>query len=728
MTHGVWKHTGVSGDVVNTAKFYGRGSTASVGALEIGVIDLTDGNALLGSVIVYPNSVTEAWYSEAFSSPVSLVAGNDYAVGWRIVAACRIGTQYDPGESTVGALDGTSALQNPFVATGDSAGNVHGVVLEGDSAIAAPTLDGPPAVTSGSTFQHTGTLLDTASTAGIRLAGGTPSLSLALGTQTATTLDQVADTGTPTSGSPVLSLPFVADTLAAGATPWVTESWVSDGTNTATNTTALSAPAGYLTTQFMIATADVSDGSVLAPSIVPTLEDNMQITYPQTVGTTTISIDSTGVIELSENKAVTFEATFYTPSDGMRHFVAFDVTAYATAPVMPADTSVNIAEDATAVGTFAATAGTEPIVYTLTGTDADYFNIDAETAEVTFKVAPDYETKNSFNTGVTATNAAATQATQNITIAIISAAPVIEGVASHSVNEGAGWAADFSVTKLKSGGLVLTGNDANLFTLAYQGNDVWRVTLPAQNFTNPADANSDNVYDFTIIADNNINQPTQAYITVTVTEIPFSSLAPTIIGDYIFTITEGEVFSKNFTIFNLEGEAATLTGADAALFTIANTIGEVWQLSLLAKSYTAPIDANGDNIYDVTIVANNGVNTPVNTNVSVQVNDKTFIKPTLTLVGDEVIVLAQNTAYEDAGALANDSQEGDISGSITTSSSVDTSDPGAYLVKYNVTNSRNIAALQATRVVVVLSNDHMPDGVLTLGNDKVWNKRIWIYQ
>jgi hypothetical protein len=61
------------------------------------------------------------------------------------------------------------------------------------------------------------------------------------------------------------------------------------------------------------------------------------------------------------------------------------------APTMPADAAVTVDENETVVGTYAATAGTGTITYTLGGTDAARFNIDSGTGAVTFASAPDYE-------------------------------------------------------------------------------------------------------------------------------------------------------------------------------------------------------------------------------------------------------------------------------------------------------------------------------------------------
>jgi Bacterial surface protein, Ig-like domain/Cadherin domain len=91
--------------------------------------------------------------------------------------------------------------------------------------------------------------------------------------------------------------------------------------------------------------------------------------------------------------------------------------AAAIAPTMPANTTASVDENTTAVGTYAASSGTAPITYTLSGTDAVSFSIDSSTGFVSFLSAPDYETKASYSFDVVATNSADSD-TQTVTVTI----------------------------------------------------------------------------------------------------------------------------------------------------------------------------------------------------------------------------------------------------------------------------------------------------------------------
>lgn len=129
-------------------------------------------------------------------------------------------------------------------------------------------------------------------------------------------------------------------------------------------------------------------------------------------------------------------------------------------PVMPADSSGNINEGITAAGTYAATSGTAPITYTLSGADAGSLSINSSTAVVTFNTAPDFETKTTYAFTVTATNGEGSDA-QNVVLNIqnvVEIAPVINSGSSslEYVREAASysdpsWTWDDDVVSAQSG-------------------------------------------------------------------------------------------------------------------------------------------------------------------------------------------------------------------------------------------------------------------------------------
>ncbi len=86
-------------------------------------------------------------------------------------------------------------------------------------------------------------------------------------------------------------------------------------------------------------------------------------------------------------------------------------------PVFTTLNSVSVDENQTSALTVNAT-DSSTVTYSISGTDASYFDIDSTTGEITFKIAPDYETKNQYLITVTATDTLLNFSTQNITINI----------------------------------------------------------------------------------------------------------------------------------------------------------------------------------------------------------------------------------------------------------------------------------------------------------------------
>lgn len=81
--------------------------------------------------------------------------------------------------------------------------------------------------------------------------------------------------------------------------------------------------------------------------------------------------------------------------------------------------------------------------------------------------------------------------------------------------------------------------------------------------------------------------------------------------------------------------------------------------------------------------------------------DADEVNPVITLTGSDTIYLERGSAYSELGATATDNAEGDISGRITISGTVDEMVEGIYPLYYDVSDLSGNAAMQATRIVVV---------------------------
>lgn len=125
-----------------------------------------------------------------------------------------------------------------------------------------------------------------------------------------------------------------------------------------------------------------------------------------------------------------------------------------------------------------------------------------------------------------------------------------------------------------------------------------------------------------------------------------------------------------------------------------------------------PVNTSRPGIYLITYnVADSAGNAATQVSREVRVIDPAA--PMITLLGSARIVVAVGAVYVDPGATASDDVDGDTTSRIVTVDPVNTSQPGTYLVTYNVTDSSGNPALEVTRQVIV-------DGlcpVITLSGD-----------
>jgi hypothetical protein len=77
--------------------------------------------------------------------------------------------------------------------------------------------------------------------------------------------------------------------------------------------------------------------------------------------------------------------------------------------------------------------------------------------------------------------------------------------------------------------------------------------------------------------------------------------------------------------------------------------------------------------------------------------------PVITILGNNPVTAGLGYPYIDAGATAADNEDGNISSSIITTNTIDTSIAGIYFVYYNVTDNDGNKAAQVIRTVNVVN-------------------------
>jgi hypothetical protein len=296
-----------------------------------------------------------------------------------------------------------------------------------------------------------------------------------------------------------------------------------------------------------------------------------------------------------------------------------------------ASSSDSVQENSTAVHTFTAN---EAVTWSLNGgVDAAHFSIDANTGELVFLSAPDYEVPtddgadNTYTVVVRATDAAGNASNQTVTISVTGvsdgpggvagpASPVFtSGTAVNFAENGTGTAYTAVATDADGDSLVysLSGTDAALFHInALTGAVTFKV---APNYEAPADLGADNVYDITVRASDGTHTTSQS-VTISVTPVsdgPGGVAGP---ASPVFSSGTAVNFAENGTgtaytavATDADGDALlySLSGTDAALFNINALTGAVTFKS--APDFEAPADAGGNNVYDIIVRASDGTHT-----------------------------------------------------------------------------------------------------------------------
>ena len=123
-------------------------------------------------------------------------------------------------------------------------------------------------------------------------------------------------------------------------------------------------------------------------------------------------------------------------------------------------------------------------------------------------------------------------------------------------------------------------------------------------------------------------------------------------------------------------------------------------------TYTV-VDGAGNITIDIRIVIVDAIDNIVDTS-----------PPVITLLGANPSHILLNDTYSDAGAIANDNVDGNISANINVTDNIDSTKPGVYNVIYTVTDAAgNSATATRTVNVDVVVTDTTPPEITLLGNN-----------
>ena len=202
------------------------------------------------------------------------------------------------------------------------------------------------------------------------------------------------------------------------------------------------------------------------------------------------------------------------------------------------------------------------------------------------------------------------------------------------------------------------------------------------------------------------------------------------------TFTYGEVEDYNVNIVSAEPDSSppiiTLLGenpiqlfvndtyTDAGATALDNVDGDITDLIEVTGSVNTAAAGTYTLFYNVRDTAGNEAAQVTRTVNIVELVDDT--PPTITLNGNGFISLNVGETYTELGATATDNIDGDITANISISGNVNTTAPGMYVVRYNVSDAAGNAATEVTRVVNVLADTTIP--VITLNGNATINLNI----
>ena len=150
-------------------------------------------------------------------------------------------------------------------------------------------------------------------------------------------------------------------------------------------------------------------------------------------------------------------------------------------------------------------------------------------------------------------------------------------------------------------------------------------------------------------------------------------------------------------------------GGDDAVW---EQLSKTWTISTGNVALNVKVRVYDDLAGNETIYVDDMQITVSNPNATINLPQPDTTVPVITLNGGASITVQHGVSFDDPGATADDSHEGDISANIAvTGDTVNVSTAGTYTLKYNVSDTAGNAAVEVVRTVVVAAPvDTTPPG------------------
>ena len=257
------------------------------------------------------------------------------------------------------------------------------------------------------------------------------------------------------------------------------------------------------------------------------------------------------------------------------------------------------------------------LTYSISGTDSSLFTIGSSNGELTFNTVPDFEAPeddgqdNTYDLSIAATDSIGKQAQQSLTISVnnLNDNQPQFNLSSSAFSTPENSTAVTTITAADADGddltLALTNTtDSSHFTLDPASGALAFVSAP--DYENPADDNSDNIYELELSVADGTHTTTQS-ISVAVTNVDEApSFAATTQDLSVSENSSASVYQAQAS----DPEGATLaysaSGIDAGLFDLDSASGELTFKQ--SPNFENPIDSDSNNVYQLDITASDGAN------------------------------------------------------------------------------------------------------------------------
>ena len=292
---------------------------------------------------------------------------------------------------------------------------------------------------------------------------------------------------------------------------------------------------------------------------------------------------------------------------------------------------ISIIENTSATTTLYTAAATDldgdAIVYTLAGLDSAHFNLDSDTAALSFKQSPDFDSPqdqdqdNTYAITINATDADSIHSTSldlSIEVSNVDEAPQFARASETiEVPEKTTTTIYTAAASDQDGDVItyaLAGLDSAHFILSSTTGALNFATSP--DFENPQDQDGDNDYHIEIQA-TSTNHSASLQLSISVTDVeeyaPYFANAASVVNITEDPETEGQqtpILALEFEAYDVEDDAAghalslELEGEDGSLFALAATSSaNIYHANFITSpDFDFAHDANGDSTYSFTVV------------------------------------------------------------------------------------------------------------------------------